>query len=84
MREAKPKEAANLYRAVRSWRGPLVPGSTLPKYVRPTDFDFDQLAIGTTEELEHTRVPGIAMEIAMGHLLEDERYYDKLERMLKK
>lgn len=44
----------------------------------PTQFDSEQLAIGQRVEMEHTRDPRIAREIAMDHLAEDVTYYTKL------
>lgn len=42
------------------------------------DVDKDQLIIGTAVEMEHTNDRGVAREIAMDHLAEDEEYYTKL------
>lgn len=39
----------------------------------------DQLKKGMSVELEHTDDEKLAREIAMDHLVEDPRYYDKLE-----
>lgn len=47
----------------------------------PEDFDPDVLARGTEHELEHTDDPELAQEIAMDHLAEDSRYYEKLSAM---
>jgi hypothetical protein len=44
----------------------------------PRQFDPRELARGTEVELEHTYDRGIAREIAMDHLAEDPRYYQKL------
>lgn len=44
----------------------------------PKDVDPKQLGMGIQVELEHTDNPCIAMEIALDHLAEDDRYYDKL------
>jgi hypothetical protein len=48
--------------------------------MRPSDFSAKQLKIGTRVEMEHTRSKKLAREIAMDHLTEDPRYYDKLRR----
>jgi hypothetical protein len=45
----------------------------------PEDFDPKSLAEGTKVEMEHTSDPEIAKEIAMDHLTEDPRYYEKLK-----
>lgn len=47
---------------------------------RPSEFDPRQLAIGTRVETEHTDDEAVAREIAMDHLVEDPRYYEKLVR----
>lgn len=44
----------------------------------PNQFDPTQLHAGIAVEMEHTRVPWIAMRIAMDHLIEDPAYYIKL------
>lgn len=57
-----------------------IPGG-LADRAKPSDFDPVQLAKGVKIELEHTRDAARAMEIAMDHLTEDPKYYDKLERI---
>ena len=54
----------------------------LPGGVRqhPRRFDTDALVTGAKHELEHTTDPEIAVEVAMGHLLEDRNYYAKRAR----
>lgn len=39
-----------------------------------------QVALGTRHEMEHTRDPRLAREIALDHLMEDRHYYTKLAR----
>jgi len=51
---------------------------------KPSDFDPAALAKGIKVEREHTNNPQIAEEIAMDHLTEDPKYYDKLEKIEKK
>lgn len=48
---------------------------------KPSDFDQEALAKGAKVEQEHTNDPHLAKEIAMDHLTEDPKYYDKLEKM---
>ena len=48
--------------------------------MHPSDFDPRQLKLGIRVEMEHTRDKRIAQEIAMDHLTEDPRYYDKLRK----
>lgn len=45
----------------------------------PSDFDPDQLDMGTKVEREHSNSDELAREIAMDHLKEDPRYYTKLK-----
>lgn len=81
-RPATPSERRLLARGLRRWHGVRLPGGLPAKHhLRPSMFNPDQLAIGAKVELEHTRDPGLAIEIAMGHLYEDRRYYAKLQRM---
>jgi hypothetical protein len=50
-------------------------------FKQPSDFDTEQLRIGTKHEKEHTHDESIAREIAMDHLTEDPDYYNKLLHM---
>lgn len=45
----------------------------------PNDFNKKALEKGMRVEMEHTDDEKIALEIAMDHLTEDPKYYDKLE-----
>lgn len=45
----------------------------------PIDFDVEQMRKGVKVEREHTNDTRLALEIALDHLAEDPRYYDKLE-----
>lgn len=47
------------------------------------DFNPAALKKGIAVELEHTTDAKIAKEIAMDHLTEDPKYYDKLEKIEK-
>lgn len=49
----------------------------------PKDFDEEALEKGIEFELEHTSDRALAKEIAMDHLTEDPRYYEKLARIEK-
>lgn len=51
---------------------------------RPEEFDAKALAEGEKHEREHTQNPALAREIAMDHLAEDPRYYQKLRKVEKK
>jgi hypothetical protein len=55
----------------------LIPGG-LASGMRPSDFDPAALRRGTKVEMEHTGDRRVAQEIAMDHLVEDPRYYEKL------
>lgn len=50
---------------------------------KPSQFPAKSLAQGRGVEMEHTRSPEIATEIAMDHITEDPRYYGKLRKMEK-
>ena len=58
----------------------VIPGG-LAKSMPESDFDPQALAKGIKVELEHTSDEKIAKEIAKDHLVEDPKYYDKLEKM---
>jgi hypothetical protein len=47
-------------------------------------FNKKSLAKGIKIEMEHTKNKSIAKEIAKDHLLEDPKYYDKLQKFIKK
>lgn len=57
-----------------------IPGGLADKN-KPSDFDSKQLQKGIKVELEHTDNKQTAKEIAMDHLKEDSKYYDKLQEM---
>jgi rubrerythrin len=57
-----------------------IPGELADKK-SPEDFDKGQLEKGIKVELEHTNNKSIAKEIAMDHLTEDPKYYDKLKKI---
>lgn len=59
-----------------------LPGGLADKK-KPEDFDKKQLGKGTKVELEHVNNRSLAREIAMDHLVEDPKYYDKLEKIEK-
>lgn len=85
-RLATKKEKTLLQKGIKRWKPRLLPGGITDRHptVRPRDFNQNQLAIGTKIELEHTNHPGIAVDITMGHLIEDRCYYAKLEPMERK
>jgi predicted HD phosphohydrolase len=64
-------------------RKDLIPGGKAD-HKSESDFDKKSLLKGQKVEKEHTSSPVIAKEIAMDHLSEDPRYYDKLELIEKK
>lgn len=65
----------------KAWKDKL-PGGKADKK-SPKDFDKQALAQGTRHEMEHTKDKKLAMEIAMDHLTEDPKYYDKLKQIEK-
>lgn len=68
-------------RVARVWREANgIPGGLADKK-EPSDFDPEQLKKGIKVEMEHTNDRATAREIAMDHLTEDPKYYDKLEKI---
>lgn len=63
---------------MQSWQDQL-PGG-LADRKRPTQFPAAALQQGRSIEKEHTRSPHLQTEIAMDHLTEDPRYYQKLKK----
>ena len=70
--------AYNYYRAAED----KIPGGLADKK-KPSDFDPKALEKGIKVEMEHTDDRSVAREIAMDHLSEDPKYYDKLETIEK-
>jgi hypothetical protein len=60
-----------------SWKD-KIPGGLADKR-DPSEFDSHSLLKGQKIESEHTNNPHMQLEIAMDHLTEDPKYYDKLE-----
>lgn len=58
-------------------RADALPGGKGDK-LKPSDVDPGELAKGIKVEMEHTKDPALAMEIALDHLAEDPAYYTKL------
>jgi len=64
-------------------------GGYTPNYIRggladgvnPNRLNQEELQKGVSVELEHTNNPVIAREIATDHLVENPKYYDKLEKI---
>jgi hypothetical protein len=81
--QEKQQEASNESADMSKKRKDLLSGG-LADDTEYNDFDKDSLDKGTKVEREHTDNKKIAKEIAMDHLTEDPKYYDKLERMEKK
>lgn len=59
-------------------RKDLIPGGKADNK-KPSDFPSQSIKQGIKVEREHTSSPAIAQEIAMDHLTEDPKYYDKLK-----
>ena len=68
--------------AARALQADKLPGG-LADEKTPEDFDAKQLAKGLKVEMEHTDDRAVAREVAMDHLTEDSKYYDKLETIEK-
>jgi len=77
-KENKEKEQQNQIESKEE----AIPGG-LAKGKPDSDFDKEQLEKGTKHEMEHTGDPEVAKEIAKDHLVEDSKYYDKMEEMEK-
>jgi hypothetical protein len=60
----------------------LIPGGEGDKK-KPSDFDAAAVDAGTDVEMEHTNNRAIAREIALDHLAEDPKYYEKLKAIHK-
>lgn len=66
------------YRELEAHYVDRMPGG-LADNAKPEDFEPAQLHKGIRTEMEHTGDPELAQEIAMDHLTEDPKYYDRLE-----
>lgn len=68
-------------------KGGLADDLTIEKIANKHNVDVDkivdQLVKGLEVEMEHTSELNVAMEIAMDHVSEDPKYYDKLEKIEK-
>jgi hypothetical protein len=82
--EEKLREVAEL---LKQWDGQVkrdprkrraLNGVAKRRGYKRSDFNPKVLAKGRRVEMEHTRNPKVAEQIAMDHLAEDPRYYDKL------
>jgi len=92
-KEGKINEARRLYDRFMSGGGSFTKGTRkserwedrlpggLADNKKPSDFDSGQLAMGIEVEMEHTDDVKTATEIAMDHLTEDPKYYDKLKEV---
>jgi len=60
--------------SAKNWQG-------LSRGKKTSDFNQTELKRGTKIETEHTKNKQIAMRIAMDHLVEDPKYYQKLARI---
>ena len=68
-------------RLLKNWKEKIPGGLSVGK--TPADFNADDIAKGISVEMEHTDDVKIATEIAMDHLSEDPKYYDKLKKIEK-
>jgi hypothetical protein len=69
------RETVSRVRAAKTWK-PRLPGgpTTHPKHVSAV-----ALRRGAEIEIEHTKSPRLAIEIALAHLLERSDYYERLK-----
>lgn len=72
---------ASAYYQMLSPNAGLPDGVAKRKGLVASDFSRRDLERGTSHELEHTTSRSIARQIAMDHLAEDPRYYQKLARL---
>lgn len=77
VRPHRPRPGQTIIQKAEALPGGLATGRTAD------EFDVAQLAAGIRVEMEHTDDPKVAKEIAMDHLTEDPRYYEKLKRIEK-
>lgn len=61
----------------------ILPGGIGDKY-KVSDFPKKEMAKGVKTESEHTTNPAVAADISKDHLVEDPKYYTKLEKVEKK
>jgi len=77
---AMAKKKHDFDQVCKKYKEHLIGGKSSGK--NPDDFDKKQLKKGWLVELdEHTTDPYIALEIAMDHLTEFDKYYDSLDEM---
>ena len=67
---------------MKSDKKDMIPGG-LADNVSASSLPGKQLKKGIRSEMEHTTSKSIAKEIAKDHIVEDKKYYDKLEKMEK-
>lgn len=60
----------------------LTPEQLAARHKVPLDQINSQVRKGIKHELEHTKDKKVAREIALDHLKEDPKYYDKLDKVL--
>lgn len=77
---ASPEKVHAFYRKQQQEKTDKLPGG-LADDKSPEQFDQKALAKGVKVESEHTFDKALAREIAMDHLAEDPKYYDKLEKI---
>lgn len=75
----KIRREVDRVRNLKRWRPILSGGLTSGHH--PREFSAASLRRGAKIEMEHTDSPRLAVEIAMGHLIEDRRYYAKLSKV---
>lgn len=76
---ANPKDFGPLFFKMKKG---AIPGG-LAEGKKPSEFPKFKLAQGKRVEMEHTSDPKVAEEIAMDHLTEDPKYYEKLKTIEK-
>ncbi len=69
----------NWYKIAKEWRDKIPGGNANGD--TPADYEKSQVEKGKKVELEHSKDPDIAEEIAIDHLEEHDDYYIGLEHM---
>lgn len=77
-----PATRPNYMKYLKMQKEDKLPGGLADKK-KPEDFDPKALEQGIKVELEHTDDKSLAREIAMDHLTEDPKYYEKLKEVEK-
>jgi hypothetical protein len=59
----------------------MMPDELIQLLIEHPEITLEAVEDGMEHELEHTECPCVRARITMDHLLEDNQYYEKLEKM---